>query len=224
MSACPSSVCRISQIGSAFHQMGREGVAQDMGADLGRIDPCADGQGFHQLVEANAREMALPAWEQVPGARRAHRQPSRQHLARPRAYGHHALRAALPRYDEEGRVPRDSSKWQGHKFAGPQAGTIEQFDEGQEPQSWRIIILRFLFGPCEQRIDLLVAQDLWQGAPDGRAGQSVAGIIRTPLFIDQEAVILPQCRGLARSRGWRKLRPARFELNQIPGLGMRQIA
>src|SRR5689334_23284242 len=50
-----------AQIRAAFHQMGGEGMAQDMGRDFRRIDAGLERQSLQQLMETAAGEKSLRA-------------------------------------------------------------------------------------------------------------------------------------------------------------------
>jgi hypothetical protein len=46
------------QVCAAFQQVGREGVAQDVGAHLGRVDPGGDGRFVQKLGESPGAQSA----------------------------------------------------------------------------------------------------------------------------------------------------------------------
>ena len=48
--AMPQQALQGSQVGSSFKEMGCKGMAQDMRADICRVDPCPDSMFLDDLV------------------------------------------------------------------------------------------------------------------------------------------------------------------------------
>jgi hypothetical protein len=168
-----------AQIRAAFQQMRREGVAQHVRAHAIGRDPRLRRQRADQLIEPHAREMRLARGEQP-------RPPDRDMLAprrhrRPRAVGdrHQPLAPALALEDQIGPVGMDRVARQRHQFGRAQPRSVEQLDQGREPQVERIgrhprLPCR---DHCEHRIDILGAQHLGQRPRRPRPRQRRARIV-----------------------------------------------
>ena len=114
----------------------------------------------------------------------------------PRRFGqrHHPLLAALALDDQAAAVAGDAVQRQAHQLRHAQAGGVEDFQQGHQPDAVRTAPA---LGGREQGFDLALAQDLRQrtsllGAVDGRRR-----IVGPQAFRDQEAVELAQRRQAA---------------------------
>ncbi len=102
-----------AQVSAAFQQVGGEGVAQDVGADAGRVDTGRDRRLIQKLGEAARGEMAaLAVRGEQPGAVGRVRlsggvagvQPGLDRLARGHVQRGQPLLAALAAHDQIGGV------------------------------------------------------------------------------------------------------------------------
>ena len=189
-----------AQVGAALQQMGGEGVAKDVGADLRRVDAGADRGLFQQLGKAPGRQAAgLAARREQPGIGRvasgqeilAHRQPGLNRRAGGVVERRQPLLAALALDDQVGRVPRQGGQGQAHHLRHPHARGVGQLDQGRQPQALAAVLRR---RGGDQPLDLLSREDLGQRAALLRRLDPAGRVVGPPAFPQHEPVELPDGR------------------------------
>ena len=216
-----------AQVGAALKQVGGEGVAQDVGADAGRVDPGVDGGLVQQLGEA-ARGQVAPGrgrGEQPRTVRGlfgpggvAGDQPGFDRLAGGSVQGGQPLLAALAAHDQEGGVAPHRLDPEAQQFGHPEPRGVGQFDEGDEAQARRPV----MGGRGRQQSgDLVAGQGPGQAPALFGSVQPSGRVVRPPALAEGEAIELPHRRttpGLGRGR------QAATPQIGVPGLDRRLVA
>src|SRR5262245_22973364 len=135
----PEHLLDAAEVGAALEQVCRERVPQQVRVDAFRLEARALGETPQDEERACARERAALRVEEQFGpvalveVRAAVRQVTPQRLDGMAADGHHALFAALAGAAYEALLEIDASSVEPDGLAHPEAGAVEQLDEGAIP-------------------------------------------------------------------------------------------
>ncbi len=177
--------------------MAGEGVPEHVRGEPGGVEAGFGCERLQELGHALAGEMAAAAarGEEPLRARGvghhalADLEPVFQRPARGAAHGHDALLLAFAAHPQPFAVGRDGREREGDQLGDPQAGGVEELEEGREPQRIRALVGA---GGGDQRLDLLLAQEPRQRAGELRCVDVQGRLVLAAALEVEEAIILAQ--------------------------------